>query len=370
MRIAVVGASGFIGLRFCETLLESDTDEVVPVVRSFSSLAVLARSVYPLGWRVTSFQDAKSLAIAMRDCDACVHVGIGDAAQIPAMARTVYKACVIARVKRLVWMSSSSVLGQNPIPGSNEDTPLNVNHPLTYNNAKVRAEWELEKLQRGGHVEVVRLRPSVVFGPRSRWLTDFATSLLSNRLGWIDRGRAICNTIYVDNLIIAARLACEHPHAAGHVFHIGDAESPTWRDFLMPIISCFEMNENALIDLPVPAFPAEKVSRLDAIKFTKPYATVSGLLPARAKRLAKSMASSWQAPVHRSVYSLPDPPLVTLTHEMALLQQCRWKLSNRKANQILGYHPAISFNEGMERSIKWLKFLELDAFTAKKAEEY
>ncbi len=43
MKIAIVGASGFIGMRLLERLVLGREAEVVPVVRAFSSLAVLAR---------------------------------------------------------------------------------------------------------------------------------------------------------------------------------------------------------------------------------------------------------------------------------------------------------------------------------------
>lgn len=363
MKIAVIGASGFIGLRACEKLLLDAYDEIVPIVRAYSSLAVLARHNYPAGWRVASFFEPKELGQALKGCDACIHVAIGNAAQIPAMAKTVYQACAIAGVRRLVWMSSSSVHGQNPSPDVDADTPLRNDHPLLYNNAKVRAEWALEKLQRDHRVGVVRLRPSVVYGPRSRWLTDFATRLLSGHLGWIDQGRAICNTIYVDNLVDAARLACEAPNALGKGFFVGDAESVTWKDFLMPIVQCYGLDQDALVDVPVPTFPPEKENRVDAIKLSTPYAAVSNRVPPLARRLVKAAAASWPAPIRRSAHRLPDPPAVSMTHEVALLQQCRWQLPNQLAMEQLGYHPAVSFQTGMERSIDWLKFLELDAFS-------
>lgn len=370
MRIAVIGASGFIGLRACEKLLSDACDEVVPIVRAYSSLAVLARRDYPQGWRVASFLDSNQLAESLKGCDACIHAAIGNAAQIPSMAAAAYQACAIAGVPRLVWLSSASVHGQNPSPNTDETTPLRDDQPLIYNNAKVRAEWILEKCQRDQRVEVVRLRPSVVFGPRSRWITDFATRLLSGRLGWINSGRAICNTIYVDNLVDAARLACQRPEATGHALLVGDADPPSWHDFLMPILGCYAMDQSSVMDLPIPAFLPEKESRLDAIKLSKPYAALSDRVPVRAKRLVKAAASSWHPPVRRSAYRLPDPPAVSLTHEVALLQQCRWKLPNQKAEEQLGFQPAIRFEQGMERSIEWLKFLELDAFLDNRHESF
>ena len=47
MKIAVIGASGFVGTRLVEHFVLGRFAEVVPVVRSFSSLAVLSRFELP-----------------------------------------------------------------------------------------------------------------------------------------------------------------------------------------------------------------------------------------------------------------------------------------------------------------------------------
>jgi nucleoside-diphosphate-sugar epimerase len=174
-KIALIGANGFIGLRTTEILSTRSDLTLIPFVRSPSSLAVLARQ--PLEWRITSFTDVAPLAAALKGCDVCIHAAIGDASQIVRMAEVTYQACAAAGVRRLVWLSSASVHSQNCAPGTDESSPLHDQHPLSYNNAKVRAEWALAKLARDKRVEVVRLRPGVVFGPRSRWITDPAAEL-------------------------------------------------------------------------------------------------------------------------------------------------------------------------------------------------
>jgi uncharacterized protein YbjT (DUF2867 family) len=117
-RVALIGASGFIGLRVTE-LLSARTDlTLVPLVRSPASLAVLARQ--RLDWRITSFLDPVALGAALQDCTTCVHAAIGDAAQIVRMAEVTYRACAAAGVRRLIWLSSASVHGQDCAPGTDE----------------------------------------------------------------------------------------------------------------------------------------------------------------------------------------------------------------------------------------------------------
>ena len=356
--IAVIGASGFIGLRTVELLGARDDLSLVPLVRSTASRAVLARQ--PLDWRITSFLEVAPLTSALEGCSVCVHAAIGDAAQIVRMAEVTYRACAAAGVHRLIWLSSASVHGQNCPPGTDEDSPLHDHHPLVYNNAKVRAEWALQKLARDGRVEVICLRPGVVFGPRSRWIADAANDIRRGRAGWIGGGRAICNSLYIDNLIEAIRQAVVAPGPLAGAYLLGDAETVTWREFLLPIAQHLGGDETAFADLPVPALVPEREDRLAALTLTPAYRRVGEFIPGRVKRVVKGVVRGWSDSV------VPDDgwtlrtsrPLPRLTLEMALLQQCTWKLPHTRAARRLGYAPRVAFAEGLRRSLAWLDFSE------------
>ncbi|HEY5752829.1 MAG TPA: NAD-dependent epimerase/dehydratase family protein [Chthoniobacterales bacterium] len=356
--VSIIGASGFVGLRATEILSSMPDWTVRPIVRSASSLAVIARQ--RLDWRISDLLQAKPLAEALRGSAVCVHAAIGDASQIVRMARETYRACALAGVRRLVWLSSASVHGQNAAPGTTDETPLRDDQPLVYNNAKVRAEWVLDRLARNGKVEVVHLRPSVVFGPRSRWITDAAAEIRAGHAAWLNGGRGICNTIYIDNLVEAIRLAAIVPGIAGQAFLVGDAETVTWSEFLETIAEHFGVGRSGFTNLPIPSFSAERESRLQALTLTPAYGRLAGLLPGRFKRLAKGILGAWPQPATPpSVWTLRatgESP--RLTHELALLQQCTWKLPHSRASQLLGYQPPISFIEGMARSLAWLDFAE------------
>jgi nucleoside-diphosphate-sugar epimerase len=358
-RVAVIGASGFVGLRTVE-LLSARTDlAVVPIVRAAASLAVLARQ--RLDWRIAGFLDEAALAEALRGSTVCIHAALGDAGQIVRMAEVTYRACARAGVRRLVWLSSASVHGQDCAPGTDENAPLHDRHPLVYNNAKVRAERRLVRLARDRRVEVVRLRPGVVFGPRSRWIADTAAALHAGRAAWIDDGTGTCNSIYIDNLVEAIRLAATVPAAAGEAFLVGDAETVTWRELLLPIATHLGRDASAFRAVAPPAIVPERESRLAAFTLTPAYATLARRVPARAKRLVNALVASWPRPPDKpSAWTLraaPHPP--PLTAELALLQQCRWKLPHAKAGRLLGYRPPVAFAEALRRSLAWLDFAGL-----------
>ena len=359
-RLAVVGASGFIGLRTVELLAARSDCTVVPVVRGAASLAVLARQ--RLDWRIAGFLAPAPLAGALRGCSVCIHAAIGDAAQIVRMAEVAYRACAAGGVRRLVWLSSASVHGQDCAPGTDEASPLHDRHPLVYNNAKVRAERRLARLARDRRVEVVVLRPGVVFGPRSRWIASAAADLATGRAAWFEGGRGVCNSIYVDNLVEAIRLAATVPAAAGEAFLVGDAETVTWAELLLPIAAHLGRDATAFHEVAAASITPERESRLTALTLTPAYTRLAARVPDRLKRLVKALAAAWPAPA-----PAPNPwsfrgapaPAPRLTTELTLLLRCRWKLPHAKAARILGYTPPVPFAEGLRRSLAWLDFAGL-----------
>ena len=356
MRVALIGASGFIGMRTAEVFHLGGVAEVRPVVRSTASLAVLARM--RLDWRVCDLMNAEALTGALRDCTVCVHAAIGDSSQIVRMAVAAYESCVRARVPRLVWLSSASVHGQNPPPGTDETSPLNDRQPFDYNNAKVRAEWALDRLGRDGRVEVVKLRPSIVYGPRSRWVADVAVALLNRHAAWIDAGEGICNLTYVDNLVEAIRLAAVTRAAAGGSFLVGDTETVRWRQFMLPIAECLGLSEADFKGCHAGDIANENNSRLVLTNIFSINDRIGALIPKRAKRILKALGGAWrEKPPASNPWALDVIDPTHITPEMSQLQQqCKWKLPNAQAERILKYNPHVLFSEGMSHSLAWLDF--------------
>jgi len=270
--------------------------------------------------------------------------------------RPVYEAASSAGIRRIVYMSSAAVHGQAPDPATDEDSPLHRRHPLAYNNAKVDAELEWKRLHRNGGPEVVVLRPSIVFGPRSRWVASFAEDLLGGRAYLVDGGRGVCNTIYVDNLLHAARLALTTPGIDGRTFFVGDREPITWQQFYEPIARALGVDPAAIPTIDrVPDFRPGVRDRLRALKSTSAVQFGLRCAPPRLKRSVKAAIAGWRAAdtasTAASTATAPQPTL-----EMTLLHRCQWQLSSAKAAGAFGYAPVVSVAEGLRRSIAWLEF--------------
>ncbi|OAM87622.1 NAD(P)-dependent oxidoreductase [Termitidicoccus mucosus] len=367
MKIAIIGSNGFVGTRLVEHLHLDSPHTAVPIVRQPSSLALPAR--FAIDWRLADALDSDSLAAALHGCDAVVHAALGDPDQITRMPAVLCAAAARAGLRRIVYLSSASVHGQDIPPGTDEETPLHTRHSLDYNNAKVRAERALFAAARRHSLHVYALRPGVVFGPRSRWITD-AAQALRDGVAWLHGdGSGICNTIYIDNLVHAIRLCLEHSDPAAtatRAYLVADAETVTWADFHAPVARALEVPAEAIHRVEhLPAFPKSFRQRVDQT-LSRPWA--QKLLPAfphKLKQNTKKILATLSTPPPPDAWTIPAAPRPVITEEQALLQQCRWKIPHARATGLLAYHPPVTFAEGMARSLAWLSFARPDLFPEK-----
>jgi len=353
-KIAVLGASGFIGTRIVEMFTLNEWAEVRPVIRNYSSLARLSR--FNLDSRAADAFDQNALEAAFQGCEIVVHAVAGDINTVLGTLTPVYQAAQKAGVRRLVYLSSASVHGQNPEPGTDEESKLSDQQPLPYNNAKVQAERKLWDLREQGNVELVILRPGIVLGPRSSWITRFADDLLAGRAALLNRGQGICNSIYVDNLVDAIYLAATEPAADRNVFLVGDEEQVTWADLYRPIAQALEFD---LADIPEGDVIEHKVSWFDRLEPVRASRPVQGLLSVFPHRFRLAAYLAYQAILEPQTTSSAMPAGAVkpgISREMGMLYACHYKLPHEKARRKLGYQPAISFPESCRRSVAWLSF--------------
>lgn len=355
MKVAVIGASGFIGTRLIEIFHLGGGPTVSAIVRQPSSLALPSR--FSLETHLADALDVDSMARAMSGCNAVIHAALGDPAQIERMPAALCLAAAAADVRRVVYLSSASVHGQNPARGTDESSPLNPHQELEYNTAKIKAELKFFAECSRHSLVGFALRPGVVYGPRSRWIADLATDLLEGRAWLYEGGRGIMNGIYVDNLVTAINCCLQATDDAAGAYLVGDAEQVTWEQFYRA----------AALQLDVPWGNVHQLTRLPDFQrsWQERAASASAhpfvqrllpLVPHGLKRGAKAvMAAAARSPRNDS-WTIPTGPRPRVTQEMALLQQCAWKFPHARAEQNLDYRPAVTFTEGMERSFAWWRF--------------
>ncbi|MBP2299609.1 UDP-glucose 4-epimerase family protein [Azospirillum picis] len=129
-----------------------------------------------------------------------------------------------AGVKRLVFLSSVKAMVDESRPAPlDEATPADPHTP--YGVSKLEAERGLADIAGRTGMEVVVIRPPLVYGPGAagnmRALLKLVATGLPLPLGGIHNRRSL---IYVGNLADAVLTALEHPDAAGRTFLVQDGE--------------------------------------------------------------------------------------------------------------------------------------------------
>jgi nucleoside-diphosphate-sugar epimerase len=358
VKVAVIGASGFIGGHILRGLRASG-DDARAVVRN-------RRHVQDdPNHRIADVCDVYALRDAFAGCEYVVDAVLGTDDVIVDSVAPLYTAAEAVGARRFVYISSGSVHGQSPAPGTDEASRLSVRQPFAYNNAKVRAERKLRRLRARGTVELIILRPTIVVGAGSRWVFDFADALHHNTAYVVDGARGICNSIHVDNLVHAVRLALRANHVDGEAFLVGDEETVTWRELYQPIATAFGFDFDAISSFSPPAVkPSFGQLYIDPVRRSELGRAVVTLLPRRLKSSLRGAVRLARRGARREDPG-PSPVAVqqapAISPEIAALHRCQWKLPHTKAARTLGYVAPVPFAEGCRRSIEWLTARANDA---------
>lgn len=156
---------------------------------------------------------------------------------------------VQAGVQRFIFISSIGVNGnQSTTPFTEQDTP--VPHDL-YAISKFEAEQGLQQLAQETGMEVVIIRPPLVYGPN-------APGNFGSLVRWVEKGiplplGAIHNKrslVALDNLVDLIVTCIDHPAAANQVFLAGDGEDVSTTELLRGVAKA--MGKPARL-IPVPA---------------------------------------------------------------------------------------------------------------------
>jgi nucleoside-diphosphate-sugar epimerase len=232
MKVLITGASGFVG-NAMSSWLTTHGLEAVGAVRQLP-----ARAQVDVDYRIVGNLDAcTDWHTALADvegiihCAARVHV-MHETADDPLMAfrsanvagteRLARQAAALG-VKRLVFISSIKVNGEETAEGFNEnDTPAPQD---PYGQAKWEAEKMLSQVSKETGLEVVIVRPPLVYGPGVK-------GNLARLLNWVERGvplplagiRNARSLIGIDNFTSALHACLTHPAAAGRTYLVRDGE--------------------------------------------------------------------------------------------------------------------------------------------------
>jgi nucleoside-diphosphate-sugar epimerase len=233
-KILVTGATGFIGGRLAERLALEQKAVVTGTGRDLSKVPAVEEAGVDL--RKIEITDRTALHKVVQGQDIIFHLVAAEGTSSGEIAAQVNVAATVellrqaneASVSRFVHVSSIAVYG--PPNGSmmDESGALDLGQKSLYGLTKAKGELRLRELAIEMGIELVIIRPGMVFGPRGKNWTVNLFRLVKNRIPVIlGDGSGYAHLIYLDNLVDGLILAATQPKAAGEVFNFVD-ESLSW----------------------------------------------------------------------------------------------------------------------------------------------
>lgn len=240
----MTGASGFVGLRLCATLSKRPEIVITAAIRGFATL--------PFGQvvRIGDISGATDWTVPLTDQQVVIHT----AARAHVLKDDVFdplaeyrrinvvgtlnlaRQAADAGVKRFIFISSIKVNGeQTPLgqPFIPDDTPAPED---AYGISKCEAEQGLQEIASSTGMEVVIIRPPLVYGPGVKG--NFASMISIVRKGIPIPFGAISNKrslVGIDNLIDLILTCIDHPDAPNQIFLVSDGRDLSTTELLQGV---------------------------------------------------------------------------------------------------------------------------------------
>lgn len=262
-KILVTGANGFVGSALCNTLSE----------RNIPFTASVRKKTMPSQFQIGDLTGTTHWADALSGCDAVIHLAarvhvMKDKLSDPLVAyravnvdgtMNLARQAVELGIKRFVFVSSVKVNGETTKdqPFTSHDVPAPVD---PYGQSKLEAEITLQELSRKTGMELVIVRPPLVYGPGVG--ANFLKLMQLVKLGFplplgnINNRRSM---VALDNLIDLLILCAHHPEATGQIFMVSD-DNDLSTTILIALIAC-AMDRHLML-LPMPGRLIEVCARV------------------------------------------------------------------------------------------------------------
>lgn len=266
--ILVTGANGFVGRALCDTLIKQGYT-VLAAVRNADRISTFPRQV-TIGEITanTQWTEALSNVYAVIHLAARVHVMHETAIDALTAYRKVNvegtlnlaKTAVKTDVKRFIFISSIKVNGEGTIldhPYTPEDLPTPTD---AYSISKLEAEIALQQLAKDTGLEVVIIRPPLIYGPgvkaNFKNMLNILNKSLPLPLGAINNKRSL---VALDNLLDLISCCIDHPAAANQTFLVSDNEDISTSELLKRL--SVALGKKAIL-IPIPNVLLQSVANL------------------------------------------------------------------------------------------------------------
>lgn len=253
MKILLTGSTGFVGRRLTSYILEK-TDAILSLSErndSDKKACVRACNHRVTIVRIGNISSDTCWNEALVGCDVVIHaaarVHVMDESERDPVAKfrevnvegtlNLARQAVLAGARRFIYLSSIKVNGEYTQSGA-RFTPHDVAKPEDpYSVSKFEAEQGLMELAEKSQMEVVIVRPPLVYGPGVKGNFLRMMHLLKKGmplpLGALNRNKR--SFVSVDNLVSFVTTCISHPEAANQIFLVSDDDDLSTTDLLKKI---------------------------------------------------------------------------------------------------------------------------------------
>ncbi len=313
--IFLTGGSGFVG-RHLIAILRQHGYKVFALVRSRAAANVVRElGAYTIPGNLYNHT---ALVDVMKLCSVVVHAAAymrlwGEAKDFYTInvegTLSVYDAAKAAGIRTFVYISAASVIHGRPVQDADESyVPKKMPTDL-YSETKYQAELAILN-NRDSAMRTVILRPPLVWGRDDPHMDMLREALDKGLFRWIGDGTHPLSTCHVDNLAAGILAAVQNSDADG-IFYITDGEARSIKAFL----SAYARSQG--YDLGEKSVP---------------------------RWLALAIATVVESV--RKWFRMKQAPPITVA--LVSLFGTELTVSDAKARRELGYHNAISIEEGLK----------------------
>jgi nucleoside-diphosphate-sugar epimerase len=227
-RIAILGASGFVGATLVERLFFEKSYDFTAFIHSFGNAARIAR--LPIQIESIDILNYDQINQKLSNYNIVINCTRGGSAVMMRGLKNIVKAAKNNKIDKFVHIGSISIYGEVPPPESKSENASPNPGANPYGIGKLNQDNTVFRLHDSGVPSII-LCPSNITGPYSPFLLSAAEKLLSNEILLVDDGKNPTNLIHVDNLVEAIIAAIESDTGWGERYFVNEIEQTNWKTF-------------------------------------------------------------------------------------------------------------------------------------------